>query len=382
MTAGSRAPQDTHVVVGMSGGVDSSVAAYMLKQQGYQVTGMFMKNWEEDDTAEYCAAAQDLKDAAQVCERLGIDLHEVNFAHEYWENVFEHFLTEYQSGRTPNPDILCNKEIKFKEFLLQAESLGAQYISTGHYVAKGSVAKGSAAKGSAAKGSVTHEQTENLLLRGSDENKDQSYFLYTLQQNQLQKSLFPLGEIDKPAVREIADEQGFVTHNKKDSTGICFIGERRFKDFLSTYLKPNPGNMIGTDGTIVGQHDGLMYYTLGQRQGLNIGGAGEAWYVAGKDISSNELLVVQGHDHPAMLSQTVIAQGCDWVSGQPLKLGDRVTAKTRYRQQDQVCEVVAQENDSIIVKFDQPQRAVTPGQALVFYQQRNCLGGATIHSSM
>ena len=363
MTSSSRAPQDTHVVVGMSGGVDSSVAAYMLKQQGYQVTGMFMKNWEEDDTAEYCAAAQDLKDAAQVCDRLGIDLHEVNFAHEYWENVFEHFLTEYQSGRTPNPDILCNKEIKFKEFLLQAESLGAQYISTGHYVAKGSVVN------------------ESLLLRGADENKDQSYFLYTLQQNQLQKSLFPLGEIDKPAVRQIADEQGFITHNKKDSTGICFIGERRFKDFLSTYLKPNPGNMVGTDGSVIGQHDGLMFYTLGQRQGLNIGGAGEAWYVAAKDISNNELLVVQGHDHPAMLSQTVTAKGCDWVSGQPLKLGDRVTAKTRYRQQDQLCEVMELEADSITVKFDQPQRAVTPGQALVFYQQRSCLGGATIHSS-
>ncbi len=357
-------PQDTHVVVGMSGGVDSSVTAYILKDQGFKVSGMFMKNWEEDDTEEYCAAAQDLQDATQVCERIGIDLHEVNFAHEYWENVFEHFLHEYQSGRTPNPDILCNKEIKFKEFLLQAETLGADYIATGHYVAKGHTENGNA-----------------LLLRGADANKDQSYFLYTLQQHQLQKSLFPLGDIEKPAVRAIADEQGFITHNKKDSTGICFIGERRFKDFLSTYLKPNPGNMVGADGKTVGQHDGLMYYTLGQRQGLNIGGPGEAWYVAGKDIKSNELLVVQGHDHPAMLTHTISAQGMDWVSGIAPSIGDKLTAKSRYRQQDQACTISKIEGDTIEATFEQPQRAVTPGQALVFYQGRHCLGGATIHSS-
>ena len=359
-----RAPEETHVVVGMSGGVDSSVTAYLLKSQGFKVSGMFMKNWEEDDTQEYCAAAKDLKDAAQVCDRLGIDLHEVNFAHEYWENVFEHFLHEYQAGRTPNPDILCNKEIKFKEFLLQAETLGADYIATGHYVAKGS-----------------HDGSQATLLRGADANKDQSYFLYTLQQHQLTKSLFPLGEIEKPVVRAIADEQGFVTHDKKDSTGICFIGERRFKDFLSTYLKPNPGNMVGVDGNTVGQHDGLMYYTLGQRQGLNIGGAGEAWYVAGKDVARNELLVVQGHDHPAMQTSTVVAHGMDWVSGLTPKIGAPLTAKTRYRQQDQSCKIVAVEDDTLTVEFDQPQRAVTPGQALVFYQGRYCLGGATIHRS-
>ncbi len=358
-------PNETHVVVGMSGGVDSSVTAHLLQKQGYKVTGMFMKNWEEDDTEEYCAAATDLKDAAQVCERLGIELHEVNFAHEYWENVFEHFLQEYKAGRTPNPDILCNKEIKFKEFLLQAKALGADYIATGHYVAKG------------------HDEDGNsLLLRGNDTNKDQSYFLYTLQQHQLEKSLFPLGELEKPAVRAIAEEQGFVTHNKKDSTGICFIGERRFKDFLSTYLKPNPGLMVGIDGQTVGDHDGLMYYTLGQRQGLNIGGQGEAWYVAAKNIKKNELLVVQGHDHQAMLSQTVTAHTCDWVSGQYLSIGDRVTAKTRYRQQDQACEVIKVDEISITVKFDEPQRAVTPGQALVFYQGRLCLGGATIHTTV
>ena len=350
-----------HVVVGMSGGVDSSVTAYLLKEQGYRVSGMFMKNWEEDDTEEYCAAAKDLKDATQVCERLDIDLHEVNFAHEYWENVFEHFLQEYQAARTPNPDILCNKEIKFKEFLLQAQSLGADFIATGHYVARG------------------QQSNEHTLLRGIDSNKDQSYFLYTLQQQQLEKSLFPLGEIEKPIVRNIAQQQNFVTHNKKDSTGICFIGERRFKDFLSTYLKPNPGTMVNDKGVAVGQHDGLMYYTLGQRQGLDIGGPGQAWYVAGKDIDRNELLVVQGHDHPAMLTQTVYATGIDWVSASKPKVGAKLTAKTRYRQQDQNCEIISLENDAFTVCFDQPQRAVTPGQALVLYDGRCCLGGATIH---
>ena len=359
-----RPPQESKVVVGMSGGVDSSVAAHLLLEQGYQVVGMFMKNWEEDDTEDYCAAASDLKDAAQVCERLGIDLHEVNFAHEYWENVFQHFLQEYSAGRTPNPDILCNKEIKFKEFLLQAETLGANYIATGHYVARGNHGR------------------ESALLRGLDVNKDQSYFLYTLQQHQLNTSLFPLGEIDKPQVRAIADAQGFVTHNKKDSTGICFIGERRFKDFLSNYLKPNPGNIVDLDNKVVGAHDGLMFYTIGQRHGLNIGGPGEAWYVAAKDIGRNDLLVVQGHDHPAMLTKSVTARNLDWVSDISPSVGDKITAKTRYRQSDQSGTIRQLYADQMLVEFDLPQRAVTPGQALVLYDQRRCLGGGTIESSV
>jgi len=335
-----------------------------LLEQGYQVSGLFMKNWEEDDTQEYCAAAEDLKDAAQVCDRLGIELHEVNFAHEYWENVFSHFLDEYQAGRTPNPDILCNKEIKFKEFLLQAESLGADFIATGHYVSK-----------------AMHDDHWQLL-RAADLNKDQSYFLYTLQQTALKKSLFPLGEISKPEVRKIAEQHGFVTHDKKDSTGICFIGERRFKDFLSTYLKSNPGDMVDINGKTVGHHDGLMFHTIGQRHGLDIGGPGEAWYVAGKDMQANQLLVVQGHDHPALMTQVVTAAGMDWVSGLAPQVGERLSAKTRYRQQDQACVVLAVNEDEIKVQFEQEQRAVTPGQALVLYQARVCLGGATIHHSM
>ena len=360
-------PANTHIVVGMSGGVDSSVTALLLKEQGYQVTGMFMKNWEEDDTAEYCAAAADMADAKKVCEILDITFHEVNFAHEYWENVFEHFLSEYAAGRTPNPDILCNKEIKFKEFLLQAESLGADYIATGHYVANGQNNSG-----------------EHLLLKGADQNKDQSYFLYTLNQAQLSKSLFPLGDIEKSLVRQKALDAGFPIHDKKDSTGICFIGERRFKDFLSQYLKPNPGDIRSIEGEILGKHDGLMYHTIGQRKGLGIGGSsadddsGEAWYAAKKDIDTNTLIVVQGHDHPALMTRSLVAENCDWVSGKFPKIGQQYRAKTRYRQSDQACQITSINGDQFTVTFNDPQRAITPGQALVIYDADICLGGATI----
>ncbi|HAD39878.1 MAG TPA: tRNA 2-thiouridine(34) synthase MnmA, partial [Plesiomonas shigelloides] len=278
------------VIVGMSGGVDSSVSAYLLQQQGYQVEGLFMKNWEEDDTDEYCSAAQDLADAKAVCDKLGIKLHTVNFAAEYWDNVFEHFLEEYKAGRTPNPDILCNKEIKFKAFLeFAAEDLGADYIATGHYVRRG------------------EKEGKAQLLRGLDNNKDQSYFLYTLGHQQVAQSLFPVGELEKPEVRRIAEEIGLATAKKKDSTGICFIGERKFRDFLARYLPAQPGQIVTVDGVVMGEHQGLMYHTLGQRKGLLIGGTkegtDEAWYVVDKDTENNRLIIAQGHDHPRLKSQ-------------------------------------------------------------------------------
>ncbi|MGL5161720.1 MAG: tRNA 2-thiouridine(34) synthase MnmA, partial [Plesiomonas shigelloides] len=288
------------VIVGMSGGVDSSVSAYLLQQQGYQVEGLFMKNWEEDDTDEYCSAAQDLADAKAVCDKLGIKLHTVNFAAEYWDNVFEHFLEEYKAGRTPNPDILCNKEIKFKAFLeFAAEDLGADYIATGHYVRRG------------------EKEGKAQLLRGLDNNKDQSYFLYTLGHQQVAQSLFPVGELEKPEVRRIAEEIGLATAKKKDSTGICFIGERKFRDFLARYLPAQPGQIVTVDGVVMGEHQGLMYHTLGQRKGLLIGGTkegtDEAWYVVDKDTENNRLIIAQGHDHPRLKSLGLIARQLHWV---------------------------------------------------------------------
>ncbi len=353
------------VIVGMSGGVDSSVSAYLLQQQGYQVTGLFMKNWEEDDTEEYCSASADLMDAQAVCDKLGIELLTVNFATEYWDHVFSHFLAEYKAGRTPNPDILCNKEIKFKAFLdYAAEDLGADYIATGHYVRRRDINK----------------QTQ--LLRGIDTNKDQSYFLYTLSAKQLAKSLFPIGELEKPQVRKIAEDLGLVTAKKKDSTGICFIGERKFRDFLSRYLPAQPGNIITTDGLVLGQHQGLMYHTLGQRKGLGIGGlkeqSDEPWYVVDKDITNNTLIVVQGHNHPRLFSRGLIAQQLDWVDRQPLNEVIHCSIKTRYRQQDIGCTIYPKEDNEIRVEFDQPISAVTPGQSAVFYQQEVCLGGGVI----
>jgi tRNA-specific 2-thiouridylase len=356
----------TKVIVGMSGGVDSSVSAYLLQQQGYQVEGLFMKNWEEDDTDEYCAAAEDLKDAQQVCDKLGIPLHTINFAAEYWDNVFEYFLAEYKAGRTPNPDIMCNKEIKFKAFLeFACEDLGADFIATGHYVQRRLNSNG-----------------QYELLRGLDNNKDQSYFLYTLSHQQVGQTLFPVGHLEKPKVREIAEQAGLITHNKKDSTGICFIGERKFKDFLSQYLPAQPGDIETVDGKTIGRHDGLMYHTLGQRKGLHIGGQRDAgdepWYVVDKDMQRNVLIVAQGHDHPRLKSIGLVANQLHWVNRQTIEQSFRCTAKTRYRQQDAACIVKPVDNDTVEVIFDTPQIAVTPGQSVVFYQDDICLGGGII----
>jgi len=353
------------VVVGMSGGVDSSVSAYLLQQQGYDVVGLFMKNWEEDDNEEYCSATTDLNDAKAVCDKLGIKLLTINFAAEYWDNVFEHFLSEYQSGRTPNPDILCNKEIKFRAFLdYAAEDLDADYIATGHYVRR-------------------REQNGKIeLLRGIDNNKDQSYFLYTLSEEQISKSLFPVGELEKPQVRDIAQKLGLVTASKKDSTGICFIGERKFRDFLARYLPAQSGLIRTVDGKVIGEHQGLMYHTLGQRKGLGIGGLKNSdetpWYVVDKNVQTNELIVAQGHDHPALYSGGLIAGQLDWVDRKVLTQSLKCTVKTRYRQQDIACVLKPIGDDKIEVIFDRPISAITPGQSAVFYQQEVCLGGAII----
>lgn len=357
------------VICGMSGGVDSSVSAFILQQQGYQVEGLFMKNWEEDDDTDYCTAAADLADAQAVCDKLGIKLHKINFAAEYWDNVFEHFLNEYKAGRTPNPDILCNKEIKFKAFLeYAAEDLGANYIATGHYVRR--------------RGTDDNAQ----LLRGLDANKDQSYFLYTLSSKQVGQSLFPVGDIEKPIVRAIAEDLGLITAKKKDSTGICFIGERKFKDFLARYLPAQPGNIRTVEGDIIGRHDGLMYHTLGQRKGLGIGGVKgateEAWYVVEKDLVNNELIVAQGHDHSALLSTGLIAQQLHWVDRQPIREPLRCTVKTRYRQTDVPCTIEPIDDESIKVIFDEPQIAITPGQSAVFYLDEVCFGGGIIEQQL
>ncbi len=357
------------VICGMSGGVDSSVSAFILQQQGYQVEGLFMKNWEEDDDTDYCTAAADLADAQAVCDKLGIKLHKINFAAEYWDNVFEHFLAEYKAGRTPNPDILCNKEIKFKAFLeYAAEDLGADYIATGHYVRRG------------------EHNGKAQLLRGLDPNKDQSYFLYTLSEAQVGQSLFPVGELEKPVVRAIAEDLGLATAKKKDSTGICFIGERKFKDFLARFLPAQPGEIKTTEGEVIGRHQGLMYHTLGQRKGLGIGGvkgkAENAWYVVEKDLTNNVLVVAQGLDNSALLSSGLIAQQLHWVDRQPIREPLRCTVKTRYRQTDIPCQIIPLNDDSIEVRFDEPQIAVTPGQSAVFYQGEICLGGGIIEQSI
>ena len=358
--------QKSKVIVGLSGGVDSSVAAYLLLQQGYQVEGLFMKNWEEDDTDSFCSASADRADAQAVCEKLGIQLHTINFAHEYWENVFSQFLEALKQGITPNPDILCNKEIKFKAFLDFALAQGATHIATGHYVRK------------------TSEEEQHFLLKGVDTNKDQSYFLYTLNQQQLSSSLFPVGELEKPEVRAIAKELDLVTHDKKDSTGICFIGERRFKSFLADYLPAQPGEIVTSAGEVIGHHDGVMYYTIGQRQGLDIGGrkggSGEPWFVAAKDVAKRQLTVVQGNEHPLLYSGSLIATDLHWVQGKPPSAAFACDAKTRYRQDDQQCHVEPHGTDEVQVTFASLQRAVTPGQSVVFYLGEHCLGGGIIES--
>jgi len=344
------------IIVGMSGGVDSSVAAMILKEQGHKVTGLFMKNWEDDDG--YCPAKQDFLDVAAVTDKLGIDLEAVDFSVEYRDRVFSYFLKEYSSGRTPNPDILCNSEIKFKAFLDHALNLGADFIATGHYA------------------KIERSNGKPVLCRANDKNKDQSYFLYRLKDWQLEKTLFPLGDLKKTKVRELARNAGLLVHDKKDSTGICFIGERPFRAFLSKYLKGKPGKIQTPEGRIVGEHEGLMFYTLGQRQGLGIGGPGEPWFVAGKDLENNILIVVQGREHPLLKNKTARASDLSFINNSPLP-ESQISAKTRYRQADAPCFITCF-GDEIEACFQTPQWAITPGQSLVFYNGDICLGGGIL----
>ena len=349
------------IVVGMSGGVDSSVAALLLKEQGYDVVGVFMKNWEEQDENGVCTAETDWQDVRDVCDLIGIPYYSVNFAKEYWDRVFSYFLKEYRAGRTPNPDVLCNREIKFRAFLDFAMTLGAEKMATGHFV---------------------RTDAAGHLLRGADPNKDQSYFLYMVHDAQLRKSVFPVGGMTKAEVRRIAEEHHLPVSAKKDSTGVCFIGERNFKKFLSEYLPAQPGDMVSTDGEVVGRHDGLMYYTLGQRRGLGIGGRGDgrSWFVIGKDLENNRLLVAQGEDHPMLYSTVCLAEDVTWVGEDPMPEGQplRCTAKYRYRQPDQPVEVTRESENTLRIRSLVPQRAVTPGQSAVLYDGDRCLGGGIV----
>jgi len=348
------------IIVGMSGGVDSSVAAWLLKEQGHEVIGLFMKNWEDDDTDEYCTSREDLIDAVSVADRIGIDIEAVNFSAEYRERVFGNFLAEYRAGRTPNPDVLCNAEIKFKAFLDHALNLGADWIATGHYA------------------KVHRKQGSFRLLKAHDKAKDQSYFLYRLNQSQLSRTLFPLGDWLKRDVRALARKLELSNHAKRDSTGICFIGERPFREFLMRYLPTSPGSMETLDGRLVGTHQGLMYYTIGQRHGLGIGGQGEPWYVVEKDMERNRLLVAQGHDHPALLKERLQAAEPSWISGEPPRAQWAYAAKTRYRQADAPCTLLHADANRCEVDFDEPQWAITPGQSVVLYEGDHCLGGGII----
>ncbi|MDO0874035.1 tRNA-specific 2-thiouridylase mnmA [Carnobacterium divergens] len=355
----------TRVVVGMSGGVDSSVTALLLKEQGYDVVGIFMKNWDDTNEAGVCTATEDYNDVIQVANQIGIPYYSVNFEKQYWDRVFQYFLDEYKLGRTPNPDVMCNKEIKFKAFLDYAMSLGADYVATGHY-----------AQVTRDEDGVTH------MLRGIDTNKDQTYFLNQLSQEQLAKTMFPLGGMEKSEVRKIAEEAGLATAKKKDSTGVCFIGERDFKQFLMNYLPAKPGNMVTIDGEVKGQHDGLMYYTIGQRQGLGIGGGGESsepWFVVGKDLKTNTLYVGQGFHHEHLYATHLDATDIHFTTYKEMPRTFKCTAKFRYRQTDTGVTVHLNEDGTTArVEFDEPVRAITPGQAVVFYDGMECLGGGTI----
>ncbi|MBT8419479.1 MAG: tRNA 2-thiouridine(34) synthase MnmA [Gammaproteobacteria bacterium] len=354
------------VIVGLSGGVDSAVCALLLRRRGCDVRGLFMKNWEEDDKDGYCAAARDLADVEQVCERLSIPLHTVNFSTEYWDQVFQDFLAELRQGHTPNPDVLCNQKIKFRAFFEHALRLGGQYIATGHYA------------------NIVRSEEGARLYKGMDPSKDQSYFLYTLGQTPLSRTLFPVGGISKSEVRRIARDARLPVHDKKDSTGICFIGERPFKAFLGRYIESCPGDIESPEGQVIGRHDGLPFYTLGQRQGLGIGGrrnaGSEPWYVGAKDRTRNVLIVVQGRNHPMLYRQTLMAKQLHWVAGAAPRFPLRCRAKVRYRQQEQNCEVIDVGDDRCHIRFDEPQWAVTPGQSVVFYRDDECLGGGIIDS--
>jgi len=356
------------IVVGMSGGVDSSVVAALLKEQGHDVIGVFMKNWDEVDENGVCPAEQDFADVIQVCERIDIPYFSVNFVQEYWDNVFQNFVHEYQAGRTPNPDILCNREIKFKAFFTQALSLGAEFLATGHYARIG----------------LDAATQEAQLLKGTDPGKDQSYFLHAIKSTALEKVLFPIGSIHKTEVRRLAEKYQLATRAKKDSTGICFIGERNFPEFLARYVKPTPGAFRTLDGKKVGEHVGMQFYTLGQRKGLGLGGQGDPWFVVAKDIQKNIVYVERGTDHPALYSKELLASELTWISQKAPDLSQPVSlrAKVRYRQSDQACTLLGlNPQGKLRVRFEEPQRAVTPGQSVVFYQDDLCLGGGIIDAA-
>ena len=356
---------DKPIIVGISGGVDSSVSAFLMQKKGFDVECVFMKNWEGEDDG--CSSEEDYKDALAVCDHLELPLHSVNFSKQYWDKVFKHFIDEYAKGRTPNPDVLCNREVKFKAFLDYALELGASKICTGHYAR------------------IQKRGDTFSLLKGLDQNKDQSYFLYLLGQDALSKSIFPVGDLDKKEVRNIAKSSGLINYSKKDSTGICFIGEQRFfKDFLKKYIPSKPGNIQTIDGEVCGEHEGLMYYTMGQRKGLGIGGghgsSDAPWFVAEKDFENNILFVAQGHDNPALFHNQLIADQIHWSSGSAPKNIEKISAKIRYRQEDQTCNLSLINDNQCIVNFEKPQFAIAPGQSVVFYDKDECLGGAIIDS--